>query len=115
MRPDRGVVLDRQTFLATLTGSLLAARISAEAQKRGAVPSGPSSPWWPVAPFLLIAVGVFLLSTGVLVLVSSRRRRRKLAKILVPLVAGSVCGALWILLVWGVAARTARRTWWRLG
>jgi hypothetical protein len=33
------------------------------------------------------------------VLVSSRRRRRKLAKILVPLVAGSACGAFWILLV----------------
>jgi len=50
-------------------------------------------------PFLLVAGWVFLLCTGVLVLVSRRRRRRKLAKILVPLVAGSVCGALWILLV----------------
>jgi len=40
------------------------------------------------------------------VLVSRRRRRRKLAKILVPLVAGSVCGALWILLV-DTAANTA--------
>jgi hypothetical protein len=39
-------------------------------------------------------------------LVSRRRRRRKLAKILVPLVAGSVCGALWILLV-DTAANTA--------
>jgi apolipoprotein N-acyltransferase len=45
-------------------------------------------------------------STGVLVLVSLRRRRRKLAKILVLLGAGSVCGALWILLV-DIAANTA--------
>lgn len=62
--------------------------------------SGTSSPWWLGAlPFLLVAGVVFLLLTGILVFVSSRRRRRKLAKILVPLVAGLVCGALWILLV----------------
>jgi hypothetical protein len=73
-------------------------------------PSGTSSPWlvaaWPLFPFLLVAGVVFLLCTGVLVLVSRRRRRQKLARILVPLVAGSVCGALWILLV-DTAANTA--------
>jgi hypothetical protein len=45
-------------------------------------------------PFLLVSGVVFLLSTGILVLAASRRRRRKLAKILVPLVAGSVCGGV---------------------
>ncbi len=52
-----------------------------------------------VLPFLLVAGVVFLLCAGVLVLVSRRRRRQKVAKILIPLVAGSVCGALWMLLV----------------
>jgi hypothetical protein len=62
----------------------------------------PDKPFWPDAvlfSFLLVAVGAFLFCTAILVLVSSRRRRRTLAKILVALVAGSVCGALWILLV----------------
>ncbi len=36
---------------------------------------------------------------GFLVLVSPRRRRRKVAKLLVAFGAGSVCGALWVLLV----------------
>jgi len=49
--------------------------------------------------FLLFVATLFLLCTGFLVLVSSRRRRRKIAKILVAFGAGSVCGALWILLV----------------
>ena len=49
--------------------------------------------------FVLVAGVVFLLCTGIIVLVSSRRRSRQGAKILVALGAGSVCGALWILLV----------------
>ncbi len=36
---------------------------------------------------------------GFLVLVSPRRRRRKVAKLLVAFGAGSVCGGLWVLLV----------------
>jgi hypothetical protein len=50
---------------------------------------------------ILLAVMVvpFLVCVGILGLVSSRRRGRKLAKVLVPVVAGSVCGALWILLI----------------
>ncbi len=56
-----------------------------------------------VLPFLLVAGVVFLLCAGVLVLVSRRRRRQKVAKILIPLVAGSVCGVLWMLLVDTVA------------
>ena len=91
--------MGRRTFLEVLIGGLLAAPLAAEAQESRAVPSGTSSPWRGALPFLLVAGVVFLLCTGVLVLVSRRRRRRKLAKILVPLVAGSVCGALWILLV----------------
>ena len=47
---------------------------------------------------------VFLLcAAGTLVSVFRRRRGRKLMKTLVALVAGSVCGALWMLLVDTVA------------
>jgi len=102
--------MDRRTFIGIWAGGLLTMPLAAEAQMPRAVPSGTSSPWLvdalPLFPFLLVAGVVFLLCTGVLVLVSRRRRRRKLAKILVPLVAGSVCGALWILLV-DTAANTA--------
>ena len=90
-------------FLGILAGGFLAAALAAEAQTPRAVPSGTSSPWLVVLPFLLVAGVVFLLCAGVLVLVSRRRRRQKVAKILVPLVAGSVCGALWMLLVDTVA------------
>ncbi|HUM16771.1 MAG TPA: hypothetical protein VL086_13845 [Candidatus Nitrosotalea sp.] len=58
--------------------------------------------FWTTASFisfLLAAVMVFLLCLGFVVLMSARRRQRTLAKILVALVAGSVCGALWILLI----------------
>ena len=48
---------------------------------------------------VLSAVVVFLVCTGILAFVSSRRRARKLAKICVAFVAGSICGALWILFV----------------
>lgn len=54
--------------------------------------------------FVLFVAVLFLLCTGFLVLVSSRRRRRKVAKMLVAFGAGSVCGALWILLVGTVAS-----------
>lgn len=58
--------------------------------------------FWQVAligSLLVVAAMVFLLSTGLIVFLSVRRRQRRLAKIVVALVAGSVCGALWILLV----------------
>src|SRR5260370_14467058 len=105
MRPQ-GTVVTLRAFIGIWAGGLLTMPLAAEAQKSRAVPSGTSSPWLVALPFLLVAGWVFLLCTGVLVLVSRRRRRRKLAKILVPLVAGSVCGALWILLV-DTAANTA--------
>ena len=51
--------------------------------------------------------GLLLCAAGILVSVVRRRRGRKLTKTLVALVAGSVCGALWMLLVDTVAnART---------
>jgi len=53
--------------------------------------------------FLLFVAALFLLCTGFLVLVSPRRRRRKVAKMFVAVGAGSVCGALWVLLVDTVA------------
>lgn len=52
-----------------------------------------------IGSLLVVAAMVFLLSTGLIVFLSVRRRQRRLAKIVVALVAGSVCGALWILLV----------------
>jgi membrane associated rhomboid family serine protease len=60
----------------------------------------PGKPAWLGAfPVLALGVVVFLLFIGLQAVVSSRRRSRKLAKILVALGAGSVCGALWLLLV----------------
>ena len=47
--------------------------------------------------------GLLLCAAGILVSVVRHRRRRKLTKTLVALVAGSVCGALWMLLVDTVA------------
>ena len=91
--------MNRRTFLGSLASWLLAAPLAVEAQESRAVPSGTSSPGLVALPFLLVAGVVFLLCTGVLLFVSSRRRRRKLAKMLVTLVAGSVCGAFWILLI----------------
>ena len=91
--------MNRRTFLGSLASWLLAAPLAVEAQESRAVPSGTSSPGLVALPFLLVAGVVFLLCTGVLLFVSSRRRRRKLAKTLVTLVAGSVCGAFWILLI----------------
>ena len=95
--------MERRAFLTVLGAGLLAAPLAAEAQTPRAVPSGTSRPWLvdalPFFPFLLVAGVVFLLCTGVLLFVSSRRRRRKLAKMLVTLGAGSVCGAFWILLI----------------
>jgi hypothetical protein len=53
----------------------------------------------PIDTDVRFVTSVFL----ILVFVSRRRRRRKLAKMLVALVAGSVCGAVWVLLVGTVA------------
>ena len=81
--------MDRRSFLGSLTGGLLATGAgSIETDTR-----------FVAVVLALSAVVVFLLCTGVLVFVSSRRRRRKLVKMLVTLVAGSVCGAFWILLI----------------
>jgi hypothetical protein len=81
--------MDRRTFLGSLAGALLATGAgSIETDTR-----------FVAVVLALSAVVVFLLCTGVLVFVSSRRRRRKLVKMLVTLVAGSVCGAFWILLI----------------
>jgi hypothetical protein len=60
--------------------------------------SGPGPPWALLA-FLLVGGALYLVVSGILVVVSGRRRRRRLEEILVAVVAGSVCGALWALLV----------------
>ena len=86
--------------------SVLAAALAAEAQMPRAVPSVTSGPWLIVLPFLVAGV-VSLLCAVVVVLVSRRRRGQKVARILVPIGAGSVCGALWMLLVDTVANTTS--------
>jgi hypothetical protein len=81
--------VNRPTFLGGLAGGLLATRPGPiEADIR-----------FVTVVLGLSAVVVFLVCTGILALVSSRRRTRKLAKIGVAVVAGLMCGALWILLV----------------
>jgi hypothetical protein len=81
--------MDRRSFVGSLTGVLLATGAgSIETDTR-----------FVAVILALSAVVVFVLCTGVLVFVSSRRRRRKLVKMLVTLIAGSVCGAFWILLI----------------
>jgi hypothetical protein len=59
--------------------------------------SAPSAPFFLL--FFLVAVVVFLLCAGIIVLLDMRRRRRMLAKIFVAVLAGSMCGAFWVLLV----------------
>jgi hypothetical protein len=94
--------MDRRTFLGALAGALLAAPLAAEAPQAGPLkrPSRPPQFSYVALAILLLVTGVpFLVCGGIIVLVSSRRRGPKLARILVALVAGAVCGALWILLV----------------
>jgi hypothetical protein len=99
LRPDWRTRMERRTFLGTLTGGLLAPPLAAAAQEPEAVPLWIGISWLDSLSLLLIAGVVFLLFTGILACVSSRRRRRKVAKILVSLAAGAVCGGFWMLLV----------------
>ena len=81
--------MNRRTFLGGLAGGLLATGAgSIETDTR-----------FVAVVLALSAVVVFLVCTGILLLVSSRGHRRKLAKIGAAVVAGLMCGALWILLV----------------
>jgi hypothetical protein len=71
-------------------------------------PDIPSAiPGWAIVAFLLIGGALYLVVSGILVVVSQRRRGRRLGKILVAVFAGSLCGALWVLLV-GTVANAAR-------
>ncbi len=103
--------MTRRACLSVMSGGLLAAPLSLPGRVSilvlGLTASGcvtrearPDSQF-PLAElaFLLFVAALFLLCTGFLVLVSPRRRRRKVAKLLVAFGAGSVCGALWVLLV----------------
>jgi hypothetical protein len=65
----------------------------------GAEPETGQRVWLGAFPVLFLGVAVFLLFIGLQAFVSSRRRSRRLAKVLLALVAGSACGALWMLLV----------------
>ena len=67
---------------------------------RASEPDSQSAiPAWALLALLLVGGALFLVVSGILVVVSRRRRRRRLEEILVAVFAGSVCGALWVLLV----------------
>lgn len=122
-------MMDRRAFLGTLAGGPLAAPLVAESQQAARVPTRRTSPASLVSrsgdaviglaafgcvratepgsgsavvallALLLVGGAMFIIASGMLVLLSPRRRRRRLGKILVAVFAGSVCGALWVLLV----------------
>ena len=96
--------MDRRAFIRAMAGGLLAAPPAAKAQEativgRQTEPGNQFSEPFFFLVFLLVAVVVFLLCTGIIVLLDRRRRRRMLAKIFVAVLAGSMCGAFWVLLV----------------
>ncbi len=63
-------------------------------------PDSPSAiSAWALLASLLVGGALYLVVSGILVVVFRRRRRRRLEEILVAVFAGSVCGALWVLLV----------------
>ncbi len=107
--------MTRRACFSVMSGGLLAAPLSLPGRASilvlGLTTSGcvtgearPDSQFPLVElAFLLFVAALFLLCTGFLVLVSPRRRRRKVAKLLVAFGGGSVCGALWVLLVDTVA------------
>ena len=69
-------------------------------RRQGSEPDSQSAiPAWALLALLLVGGALFLVVSGILVVVSRRRRRRRLEEILVAVFAGSVCGALWVLLV----------------
>jgi hypothetical protein len=61
--------------------------------------SGSATHGWAFLAFLLVAAALYLSFSGFLVVVSQRRRRRQLGAIFVAVFAGSMCGALWVMLV----------------
>ncbi len=92
--------MDRRALLGTLASGLFVVGLTASGcfRQREKAPPDDQFPL-VVFAFLLIVVVVFVLCTGALVFVSRQRRRRKLLKVFVALVAGAVCGAFWIMLV----------------
>lgn len=54
---------------------------------------------WELLALLGVGLAVFLALSGVLAFLSRSRRRRKVTKILVAVLAGLACGALWVLLL----------------
>lgn len=118
-------MLKRRAFLRVIAGGLLAAPLAAEAQQVAQVPTrrtssaslvsragvgviGLAAFGWVSATdpgshallaFLLVGGALYLVVSGILVVVSRRRRRRRVEGILVAVFAGSMCGALWVVLV----------------
>ena len=120
--------MDRRAFLGAPAGGFLAAPPSAVGQQVVRVPTrrtsraslvahsrdaviglaafgcgratepGTGSAVVALLALLFVGGAVFIVASGMLVLLSPRRRRR-FGKILVAVFAGSVCGALWVLLV----------------
>jgi len=110
-----GKGMTRRACLSVRSGGLLAAPLSLSCRASilvlGLSASGcvtrearPDSQFPLVElAFSLFVAALFLLCTGFLVFISPRRRRRKVATLLLAFGAGSVCGALWVLLVDTVA------------
>jgi hypothetical protein len=121
-------MMERRTFVTMAAGGLLAAPPTAAAQQAAQVPprrtssaslvsrarvaviglaafgcvsaTDPGSQSAiPALAFLLVGGALYLVVSGILVVVSRSRRRRRVEEILVAVFAGSVCGALWVLLV----------------
>jgi hypothetical protein len=62
--------------------------------------SGPDSQFAiPALALLGFGMVLFLAFSGIWVVVSRERRRRRVGKILVAGLAGSACGALWVLFI----------------
>ncbi len=62
----------------------------------------------PVLALLALGAVLFLVFTGLALLVAWRPHRRRLLKILVAVVAGGMCGVLWVLLITTVLDAAAR-------
>jgi hypothetical protein len=62
--------------------------------------SGPDSPFAiPALALLGFGMVLFLVFSGIWVVVSRKRRRRRVGKILVAGLAGAACGAFWVLFI----------------
>ena len=96
--------MNRRAFPGALRGLFLAAAAGPATSGcvvvRGSeLDSRSAAPLWALLALLLVGGTLFLAVSGILVLVSRRGRRGMLTRMLVAVFAGSVCGALWVLII----------------